>query len=100
MNQSPAEVMAMLNAQTARLEWPALVRHFARGVVIVVAPELDLVAVAAAMVQDDRQRIEAWMHSGQVRNATDTDAQRWHAAGSVFWAVVVAPWVLVQVCKQ
>lgn len=100
MSRSSEELMAMLNAQTARLAWDELARHFARGVVIKVAPELDLLEVATAMAQDDKQHIKQWLQRGQVGNATDADAQRWQEDGSVFWAVVVAPWVVVQVSRE
>ena len=100
MAQSREELVALLNAQTARLEWDELLRHFARGVVIKVAADLDLVAVAVAMVQDDKPCVEAWLQEGQIHNATDEDAQAWQASNSVFWAVVAAPWVLVQECRQ
>lgn len=86
----------LLNAQTAQIEWEELQRHFARGVVIKVAPELDLINVATRIIDDDKAAIEAWMASGQVANATDDDARAWTVTQPTFWAVVVAPWVLVQ----
>ena len=93
---SHAELIAHFNAQTAKLTWPELARHFARGVVVNVAPGMDLVAVAVAMAQDRAEEIETWTHAGQLQRASDDDARYWHAQDSVFWAVVVAPWVLVQ----
>ncbi len=86
----------LLNAQTAKIAWEELQKHFARGVVIKVAPELDLVQVAAQVIADDKAQVEAWMASGQVANADDDDARTWVASQPMFWAVVVAPWVLVQ----
>jgi hypothetical protein len=94
------ELLAHFNAQTARLAWPELARHFARGVVVKVAPGMDLVAVAVAMAQDRAEQIENWTRAGQLLRASDEDAQYWHEQGSVFWAVVVAPWVLVQEIKE
>jgi len=94
--QTHEEFTAHFNAQTARLAWPELVRHFARGVVVKVAPGLDLVAVAVAMAQDRAEEIEAWTQAGQIHRASDDDARYWHEQESEFWAVVVAPWVLVQ----
>jgi hypothetical protein len=95
-----AELIAHFNSQTARLAWPELVRHFARGVVVKVAPGMDLVAVAVAMTQDRVDEIEAWTQAGQIQRASDDDARDWHEQNSVFWAVVVAPWVLVQEIKD
>jgi len=90
------ELVAQFNAQTAKLAWSELVRHFARGVVVKVAPELDLVKVAVAMAQDRSDEIESWSRAGQIQRASDDDARDWHEQQRVFWAVVVAPWVLVQ----
>lgn len=86
----------LLNAQTAKIEWEELQRHFARGVVIKVAPELDLVQTAAHVIDDDKAAVETWMASGQIANASDDDAREWTKTQPTFWAVVVAPWVLVQ----
>jgi hypothetical protein len=86
----------LLNAQTARIEWQELQRHFARGMVIKVDPRLDLLDVAARLVADDKEAFEGWMADGRVCNATDDDARAWTAEQPSFWAVVVAPWVLVQ----
>lgn len=94
--QTHEQLLAHFNAQTARLGWPELVRHFARGVVVNVTSDMDLVAVAAAMAQDRVDEIEAWTQAGFIRRASDDDAQVWHEQDTVFWAVVVAPWVLVQ----
>ena len=85
-----------LNAETAKLSWKELQRHFARGVVIVVAPELDLVDVAVSMARDDKAAVETWMSAGQVARAGDDDARAWSDRDATLWTVVVAPWVLVQ----
>jgi hypothetical protein len=84
-----------LEAEQGRLTWPELARHFARGVVVVVAPELDLLVVADAMARDDRTQFVEWMTSGQVIQALDSHAQHWESTGVVLNAIVVAPWVLV-----
>jgi hypothetical protein len=94
----PDELHQKLNLETARITWPELERHFARGAVVVVAPGLDLVEVAAAVARDDPAAVGAWAQTGAVVRASDDHARRWVAAGedAWFWAVVVAPWVLVQ----
>lgn len=87
---------ARLNLETGQLSWPELERHFARGAVIRVAAGIDLLDVAVAMATDDTTAVRAWLADGRVVQASAVEAARWHAAGSRFWAVVVAPWVLVQ----
>jgi hypothetical protein len=78
------------------MAWQELERHFARGVVVLVAPELDLVEVAFRVSRDDRPTVQDWMDQGLVRRAEMDDARRWHEEQSRFWAVVTAPWVLIQ----
>lgn len=91
-----ADVRDLLNAQTGRLSWSELQRHFARGVVIRVAGDLDLVEAAAGIVEDDGEVVGRWMSEGRLARATDEDARRWERTRTDFWAVVTAPWVLVQ----
>lgn len=87
---------AKLNAETGQLVWKELERHFARGVVLRLAPGLDLVEVALAMHRDDKAQIAAWMQSGELAEASTEEAIDWHARDPLFWAIVIAPWVLVQ----
>ncbi len=96
MAETDAELHARLNAETGKLSWPELQRHFARGVVIRVDGELDLVAVAAAFVRDDKPEVERWLTSGQVERVGEEHARDWQERDPLFWAVVAAPWVLVQ----
>jgi hypothetical protein len=73
-----------------------LQRHHARGVVVSVAGELDLIDVAVAMAQDDGARVGQWMQAGLLGKVSDEQAQDWLKRGPELWSVVVAPWVLVQ----
>ena len=86
----------LLNAQTGRITWPELARYFARGLVVCLETGEDLVAVAETLISDDAAAIENLYEKGLLRRAQDEDAQRWHEENTEFWAVVVAPWVLVQ----
>jgi hypothetical protein len=86
----------LLNAQTGKIGWPELARHFARGVVIYVSPGEDLLLIAEALVRDQADEIDRLYKFGRLHRATDEDAIRWEEESTQFWAVVVAPWVLVQ----
>lgn len=86
----------LLNAQTGRISWTELQRHFARGVVLVVDPDLDLIDVATRLVEDNKDAIKRWMDAGRLARAETGHARLWETAQPEFWAVVVAPWVLVQ----
>jgi len=95
-----AELRAQLNAETGRIAWPELQRPFARGVLVRVDPGLDLVAVAAAFARDDRAALAAWLDDGSVARASDAEARDWQTRQPGFWAVVTAPWVLVQEIRE
>ncbi len=94
------ELKVKLNTETGRISWRELLPHFARGVVIRVAGELDLVEVAARFAADDKERVAAWLTRGEVVRASDEDARSWNQSQPEFWAVVAAPWVLVQVVRM
>ncbi len=93
---SSDELKARLNLETSRIHWHELQTYFARGQVVRVAPELDLLAVAAELAADNKPRFEQWMQAGQVGEVSPETAQAWYDRNAELWAVVVAPWVLVQ----
>lgn len=94
---NPLESMRVqLNAETAKADWVELQRFFAKGVLIKVDSSLDLVDVAAHVACDKSAEVQAWMAAGRVAKLADATAADWHSRSPVLWAVVVAPWVLVQ----
>ncbi len=91
------EAYAAILGATGNIEWKTLEPHFARGDLLVMAPELDLVQAAAAMMEDDSEQIKAWMDARQLQVATDAQAGDWaEREPDNLWAVVIRPWVLVQ----
>ncbi len=85
-----------LNLETAVISWSELVKHFARGAVIRVGNDVDLIAAAIVLAEDDAATLKEWMDRGSVDRASDDDARDWTAREPDFWCVVTAPWVLVQ----
>lgn len=94
---NPSDILrAKLNLETAQLAWPELERHFARGVVIKIAPGVDLVDAALQVAENKASTVQEWLAEGRIARAELADAEDWHARQPMFWAVVVAPWVLIQ----
>ncbi len=93
---SDDEQRQVLNLETGQLQWQDLQRHFAKGAVIKVSCKLDLVEVALNFIRDDKKTIETWLSSKSLSLASDEDAKHWQNEQSVFWAIVIAPWILVQ----
>ncbi len=82
--------------QTARIHWHELQTYYAHGNVIAVSQHLSLVDVAVQLGLDDTDSFQRWIASGEVAGVSDEQALLWHAANTRLWAVVAAPWVLVQ----
>jgi hypothetical protein len=83
-------------AQTARIPWRDLQTYFAQGSVIQVGSGLDLVDVAVQLGMDNTEQFRRWIDSGEVQAVSDSCAQDWFEEDASLWAVVAAPWVLVQ----
>ncbi|MFT4519374.1 MAG: hypothetical protein ACI9JM_001770 [Halioglobus sp.] len=100
MADSASEREALLrqeyHGQTARIEWHDLQTYYAQGSVIVVSPELDLVEVAVQLGMDNTPCFEAWIEEAKIGAVTDAQGLSWYESNELLWAVVAAPWVLVQ----
>ena len=90
------DLASRLNRETAVVAWSEMIKHFARGAVIHVTPEMDLIEAAVSIANDDSTAEQSWLQSGVVRRASDDDARDWTAREPNFWCVVIAPWVLIQ----
>ena len=91
------EAYAAILGATGNIEWKTLEPHFARGDLLMVAPDLDLVQAAAAMMEDNSEQIKGWMDARQLQRVTDAQAADWaEREPDNLWAVVIRPWVLVQ----
>ncbi len=95
-HQSPDDIKTKLNLETSRINWHDLQVYYARGHVVKVSPELDLLDVAAELAADNKARFESWMAGGQVGDVAPDLARHWYDENTELWAVVIAPWVLVQ----
>ena len=94
--QSRDEIKARLNLETSRITWRELQTYYARGHVVRVAPELDLLDVAAELTADNKAQFQHWMKQAQMGDVSPDLARAWYDREAELWAVVVAPWVLVQ----
>lgn len=96
MSEQKRYTRQQLHQETARISWPELERHFARGVVIRVNADTDLVEVATAFANDAKGQVEGWLQTGKVEQLQTQTARDWSLDDTNLWAVVTAPWVLVQ----
>ncbi|MCQ4324488.1 DUF2288 domain-containing protein [Stutzerimonas stutzeri] len=96
MTDDASTLYAKLLGETAAITWQELQPFFARGALLQVADDFDLIEVALAVAEDDRAKVAAWLAGGQLSKMDVERAQDWQARDPDLWAVVVAPWVLVQ----
>jgi hypothetical protein len=92
----PELIRAKLNLETAKLGWNKLQRFFAGGKLLYLDSGLDLIDVAFAIQQDDRERVQHWMEKAQLSAVSDLQAKDWLANNRQLWVLVVKPWILVQ----
>jgi hypothetical protein len=71
--------------------------HLGRDAVFVVAPSLELVECGVAVAMDEVETVRMWIETGALRKPSREERQRWLDQGGTFVAVVVQPFVLVQV---
>jgi len=88
------------HSQTARIRWHELQTYFAHGSVVCVAPDLNLVEVAVQLGLDNTVQFEQWISAQQVAPVSDQQARDWYRQDIELWAVVAAPWVLIQAISE
>jgi len=96
MTEQPSTLYAKLLGETAPISWQELQPFFARGALLWVAEELDLIEVALAVAENDQARVATWSATGQMGKVAESRAADLLARDPRLWAVVVAPWVLIQ----
>jgi len=98
--ETDAELKVLLNKETSKIPWSELQRFFASGMVVQVESSMDLLDVACHIARDNKPQLDVWMSSGQVGKVSDEQASSWLEEDLTVWAVVLAPWVLVQTVSQ
>ena len=91
------DIRTKLQAELATVDWRALRVQLRRDSVILVAPPLDLVEVAACVAQDRTAEVAGWIATGQLRKPGVAELAAWEREmDKPFRMLIVAPYVLVQ----
>lgn len=96
MTEQASTLYAKLLGETAKISWQELAPFFARGNLLKVGACADLVEVAMGVAEDDKSKVAAWLASGELSKVDEGQAEDFLARDPELWAVVIAPWVLVQ----
>ncbi len=95
-SRSEEDLQTKINHETSKISWQELQKFYAKGTVIAVAAGADLIDVAMQVSDDNTVAVEQWLADGTLSQANDQQAALWHEQDTTHWAVVIAPWVLVQ----
>ncbi len=93
---SDEEIKEILNLETGKLAWSDLERFFARGIVVYVDKNQDLVEIGTALAKDQATKISELLGAKKIKKPENEQVILWHKKRQVFWVVVVAPWVVIQ----
>ncbi|CCD39165.1 FIG00452399: hypothetical protein [Candidatus Paraburkholderia kirkii UZHbot1] len=93
---TPSPLYVKLLGETAQIGWSELERFFAKGVLIWVKSDLDLVSVAEAVANDDKQQVTQWLSAGLIERMQAETAADLAVRDPELRAVVLSPWVCVQ----
>lgn len=96
MSDQVSPLYAEILGETAKINWQELQPYFARGLILWVASDENLIAVAEAIVADNKELINQLMLHQRIAKLNDQQAQDYYQRDPELWATVVSPWVLVQ----
>jgi hypothetical protein len=86
-----------LEENLGQVQFSDLRAHLDRDAVFVVEGTLSLMDCAVSVAMDDVELIQGWISSGELRKPSRQERVDWPGREApLWWAVVVAPFVLVQ----
>ncbi len=96
MSNEISTLYAQLLGETAQISWAEVMPQFAKGNVLWLASDKDLIAVAEHIINDDKAYVSALMQQKALHVLSDDIAADYAQRDPELWAVVIAPWVLIQ----
>jgi hypothetical protein len=94
--ENKSEKWHALHAETGAIAWKDLERFFAKGNLLRISSDLDLVDTALEISNDNKAAIEQWLAEDKVAGVSNEEAILWSTGEKELWSVVVLPWILVQ----
>ncbi|MFT7444528.1 MAG: hypothetical protein ACI9AF_001432 [Granulosicoccus sp.] len=88
---SAEEKLAKYSGQVG---WDYLKEHYDHGTLFFVDQELKLETVGAEITADQKEKVAAWLKSGELVKIEALHAAQWVGSEQMFEALVVSPFVL------
>jgi hypothetical protein len=96
MNQVVKKSYQELKQECAAINYHEIERFFAKGMLVLVAADLDIIDVALQIQADNTQQLQQLMAQGKVIRVHDEHAIKWHKEKAQLMALTAVPWLLVQ----
>jgi len=91
------ELLQNFQKDLAEVSWRELRIHLQRDALILVAGTLDLTLAALAVAEDDTERVQGWIASGQLSKPAREQLESWeNDIGKPFRMLIVKPFILIQ----
>jgi hypothetical protein len=91
------ELAEQFTRDLAEVAWKDLRIHMQRDAIIIVNDDLDLVAVAIAVAEDDKSKVEKWIAEGRLAKPAAEQVTAWEAElEKPFRVLIVQPYILMQ----
>ncbi|NPA25429.1 MAG: DUF2288 domain-containing protein [Deltaproteobacteria bacterium] len=87
------ELSRKLAEEIGTVPWSWLRLHHQRGVLFLVADELELLEVALAVAEDRVDEIRNWLETGRLNQPRPEQVEEWENSGGLFAGVIVKPYV-------
>lgn len=92
-----SEKVESFKRDLAEVHWRELKIHLQRDAIITVAQALDIIDVAVAVADDDKEMVEGWIESEQLAKPTEEQLKGWEKTQEKpFRMLIVQPFILVQ----
>jgi len=85
-----------LKGECAPVFYKEVERFFAKGMLVLIADDLDMIETALAIQNDESKQMEQWIKENKVIRVNDEHAIKWSKTNEPLMAIASVPWVLVQ----
>ena len=93
---NPLKSYQQLQEECAPIFYKEIERFFAKGVLVLVSAELNIIDVALVIQADDVSQLTTWIETEKVIRVNDHHALKWSEEQAQLLAVTAVPWLLVQ----
>lgn len=94
-------VREKFSTDLAEVDWKDMRIHLQRDVIILVAEDLDLVDVAVAVAEDNKDQVSLWIAAGKLAKPTREQIDQWETQlGKPFRMLIAQPYILAQVVNH